>query len=631
MAADLSEAIEHHRRGRLDRALALYEAALAVDSENAQALHLIGLVLLQQGNPNKAADLLERAVALQPKEAAFHASLAEAQWAIGQRERAIACGRAALALEPENPEFLCNLGSSLASVGELDPAIRYLREAIRVQSDLAPAHNNLANALRQKGQKLAAVAHLREAVRLNPALAGAHSNLGELLLDAGEITSAVFHCHEAVRLAPAFAAGHHNLGNALLALGQFGEAEASFREAIRLDPSMAAAYAGLADLLEQAGELDRSQSLLRDVLRLDPYHAGALARLATRLRDRLPDGDRTAIATLLADSRLPGDKRSKLLFGIAQVLDARGRFDEAAAALVEANALARADFRGKGSGYDRVAHRKHIDAIIAAFTPDFFAKMRGLGVETERPVFVVGLPRSGTSLCEQVLASHPQVFGAGELRAAREMFEALPRATGRNLAPLDCVQYLDGASASHLARSYIKALAALDLEHERVVDKMPENTHYLGLIAALFPGARVIHCRRDLRDVALSLWMTEFGQLRWACDIDDIAGRIEDHRRLIEHWRRVLPRPILEIDYEAMVADLDNAARTLINGCGLPWHPACLDFHTTRRAVRTPSTVSVRQPIYSTSVGRWKNYAQALAPLFANLDNNPSMAVVCPS
>jgi hypothetical protein len=148
---------------------------------------------------------------------------------------------------------------------------------------------------------------------------------------------------------------------------------------------------------------------------------------------------------------------------------------------------------------------------------------------------------------------------------------------------------------------------------------MPENTRYLGLIAALFPGAKVIHCRRDLRDVALSLWMTEFAQLRWACDMDDIAGRIEEHCRLIDHWRRVLPLPILEIDYEAMVAELENASRKLIQGCGLAWDPACLDFHKTRRPVRTPSTVSVRQPIYSTSVGRWKNYAHSLAPLFAKL------------
>ncbi len=204
----------------------------------------------------------------------------------------------------------------------------------------------------------------------------------------------------------------------------------------------------------------------------------------------------------------------------------------------------------------------------------------------------------------------------------REMFESLPETTGQTAAPLACLRHLDRAAASRLARTYLAGLDALDKSHDRLVNKMPENTHYLGLIAALFPGAKLIHCRRDVRDVALSIWTTEFGQLRWACDIDDIAGRIEDHRRLTDHWRRVLPVPILEVDYEAMVADLENTARQLVAWCSLEWDPACLAFHQTRRPVRTASTVSVRQPIYPTSVGRWKNYEHSLAPLFAKLTSD---------
>lgn len=619
MTVDLSEAIEHHRRGRLDRAAALYEAALAVDPDDPHAHHLLGLVLLQRGNPIQAARLLERAVALEADEAAFHASLAEAHWALGRTESAIECGRAALALEPENPEFLCNLGSSLAQVGELDLGIRHLRDAIRLQPALAPAHNNLAGALRKKGEKAEALHHYREAVRLQPGLAGAHSNLGELLLEVGDTSTALHHCQEAIRLAPGFAAAHQGLGNVLLLLGRLAEAEGCFREALRLDPNTVGARAGLADLLEQLGEFDRSHSLLRDVLQIDPYHAGALARLATRLRDRLPPGDRAVINTLLGDPQLPSDARSKLQFGLAHVLDAEGQFDQAAALLSEANALARAEFRKRGLGYDAAGHRRRIDAIIDAFTPEFFARVRGMGLKTERPVFVVGLPRSGTSLCEQILATHPRVFGAGELRIARETFEAIPRATGQTGDPLSCLKHLDSASIAHLARSHLERLDALDRSHDRVVDKMPENTQYLGLIAALVPGAKVIYCRRDARDVALSIWMTEFGQLRWACDIDDIAGRIEGHRRLIDHWRNLLPLPLVEVDYEELITDFERTAKKLVSGCGLDWDPACLDFNKTRRPVRTPSAVSVRQPIFSTSVGRWKNYRHSLAPFFAQL------------
>jgi hypothetical protein len=154
------------------------------------------------------------------------------------------------------------------------------------------------------------------------------------------------------------------------------------------------------------------------------------------------------------------------------------------------------------------------------------------------------------------------------------------------------------------------------------VDKMPENSLYLGLIAALFPGAKLIHCRRDPRDVALSCWMTDFAEVRWACDLEHIATRIEQHQRIMEHWQRVLPTPIFEVDYEALVADPDRIARALVAWCGLEWDPACLEFHSARRPVRTASVAQVRQPVYRTSVGRWKNYERTLAPLLARLEGS---------
>jgi hypothetical protein len=195
--------------------------------------------------------------------------------------------------------------------------------------------------------------------------------------------------------------------------------------------------------------------------------------------------------------------------------------------------------------------------------------------------------------------------------------------TGRPGTPLDCLPYVDKAAATRLASAYLDGLDALDCAASRVVDKMPENTQFLGLIAALFPRAKVIHCRRDVRDVALSCWLTEFGLLRWGSDMSHIATRIEEYRRLIAHWRRVLPIPILEVDYDAMVNNLEVEARTLMAFCGLEWHPRALTFYETRRPVRTPSTAGVRQPVYSTSVGRWRNYERSLAPLFLGLTCDP--------
>ncbi len=257
--------------------------------------------------------------------------------------------------------------------------------------------------------------------------------------------------------------------------------------------------------------------------------------------------------------------------------------------------------------------------MLATCTPAFFERVRGLGLDSERPVFVFGLPRSGTTLVEQILASHPQVFGAGETRLARDHFEALPAAMGRDEPAMACLARLDSAAIQHVGQRYLDRLHALNGTALRVVDKMPDNYIYLGWLAALFPEARFIHCRRDLRDIAVSCWMTNFRQIRWANDPDHIASRFAEYRRLMDHWRTVLPVPLLEVDYEDTVADLEGVARRLLAWCRLDWEPACLEFHKSDRPVRTASVTQVRQPIYTRSVARWRHYEPALGGLFVRL------------
>jgi hypothetical protein len=298
-----------------------------------------------------------------------------------------------------------------------------------------------------------------------------------------------------------------------------------------------------------------------------------------------------------------------VLFGLAHVLDARGDFDRAARILEEANALQHSELRRRGRGYIPAAHRAFVDQLIATFSIEFFERTRGFGLETERPVFVVGLPRSGTTLVEQILGSHPRAFPAGELRLMQRAVEGPPAS----------VASLDAAAAKALAQRHLDALDAIAPGADRVIDKMPENLLYLGLIAVLFPRAAIIHCRRDLRDVALSCWITDFGEIRWASDVEAIRSRIFESRRVFEHWRRVLPTPVLEVDYEQLVADPETHSRRIVEHCRLDWSPACLNFAGSTRAVRTASTAQVRSPIYRTSVGRWRNYEKALAPLFAGL------------
>jgi len=256
---------------------------------------------------------------------------------------------------------------------------------------------------------------------------------------------------------------------------------------------------------------------------------------------------------------------------------------------------------------------------MATCTPAFFERVRGFGLETERPIFIVGLPRSGTTLTEQILASHSQVFGAGELRLAHEAFESLPAVMNSDAPAVECLGRLDRETARRLAERHLEQLRARDEKALRVADKMPDNYLCLGFLATLFPRAKFIHCLRDLRDIAVSCWMTNFRQIRWSCDPEHIASRFREYRRLMEHWRQVLPVPVLEVDYEETVADLEGVARRLVAWCGLEWEPACLAFYEGHRPVRTASVTQVRQPIYKHAVARWKHYEQALAPLLTQL------------
>jgi hypothetical protein len=353
-------------------------------------------------------------------------------------------------------------------------------------------------------------------------------------------------------------------------------------------------------------------------LHYDSRHAGAWSQLATLLRGKLPEDDLAAMRGLMSTGDLTESRQALLHFGLAQVLDARGSYDEAVEHLRLANAFHLAGWRRRGHAYDATAHSRFVDQMVAAFSQAFFERARPWGVDSDRPVFIVGLPRSGTTLIEQVLASHSQVFGAGELRLARADFTALAD-DGKEGRAFDGLTRLDAVRVQDLAAKHLDALQALDATARRVVDKMPDNYLYLGLLTVLFPKAKFIHCRRDLRDVAVSCWMTNFRHIRWASDADDIAFRFRDYQRAMDHWRRVLPVPLLEVDYEETVADLEGVARRLVSWCDLDWEAVCLAFHEGKRQVRTASVTQVRQPIYKRSVARWKHYESALGGLLSKL------------
>jgi tetratricopeptide (TPR) repeat protein len=507
----------------------------------------------------------------------------------------------------------------LRELGRLAEAKKAYAEALRLNPNLAMIYNNMGQALQEQGKLDDAFAWYQRGLQLAPNLARLHCNLGSLLEEWNKHEEASARYQVALRLDPNYAEAHNGLGWVWHEQGGYAEAQECYHAALRLKPDLAAAHCNLGTLREELSDFAGAENCFRAALQHDPRQASAWSLLATLLRTKLPEGDLAAMRRLLADPDLTDSKRALLHFGLAQVLDSRKCYGEAAAHLTQANAVCLAGWRQRGQGYDPAAHTSFVDQLLSSFTPAFFERVGGFGVESERPIFIVGLPRSGTTLTEQVLASHSQVFGVGELPLARVGFELLAGEGGSEDRALKNLARLDAATVQHLADRHLEGLRALNEPAPRVADKMPDNYLYLGLLATLFPKATFIHCRRDLRDISVSCWMTNFRHIRWANDLDYILARIQDYERLMAHWRQVLPVKVLEVDYEETVADLEGQARRLVSWCHLEWEPGCLAFHRSKRPVRTVSVTQVRQPIYTGSMGRWKNYQTALAAVFARL------------
>ncbi len=621
--------------GQLDKAVECCRTALALSPGYPEAANHLGLALMQQGKLAQAIEQFRAALLVRPNFAIVHSNLANALQAQGQLESAIKHYRKAIAYDPNLASAHDNLGQLLYERQEFPEALEHCQKAVELRPGFAAAHFNLANVLSMMGNLDEARRHYVEALRLNPSSAATHSNLGNVLSMMGNLDEARQHCVQALRLNPSLAAAHCNLGRVLSMMGNLDEARRHFVEALRLNPSFVEVHDNLGSLRVKLNDLKGAEESFRTSLRYDPNGVGAWEKLATWLRSTLSDDDLEAMRRLVANPALPKEKRASLHFALAQVFDARKLYAQAAEHLLHANALTLEVWRERGQNYDPAKHSRFVNEMIATCTPDFFHRLRGLGLHSQLPIFIVGLHRSGTTLIEQILASHSQVFGGGELEFTPDDFESLPevmrsveleKPTSGDLA----MAYLSrlGSEAIHtVAQRHLDRLRALHPTAQRITDKEPENYMFLGLLAVLFPKAKFIHCRRDLRDVAVSCWMTNFGRARWANDPDHIASRFQEYQRLMDHWRSTLPVPVLDIDYEETVADLEGVARKLVSWCELEWEPACLEYHRTQRPIHTASVTQVRQPIYTRSVGRWKNYEPALGSLFTKLVGEKAVRV----
>jgi tetratricopeptide (TPR) repeat protein len=612
--ADLIAALEHHRAGKLDRAEALYRKFLRKAPGNPDALHLLGVIAAARGDPDQAIELIGKAVAAVPNFAQGHSNLGNALRAAGRFADACVSYRRAITLRPDFAAAHSNLGLALCEQGHFAAAVASCQHAIGLDPRGAEVHTNLGNVLRRMGWLEEAETSLRQAARLNPGSSDLQINLAELLLELRRFEAAADCYGRAIEIDSHLVSAHRGLASSLRSAGEIEPAIAHYREALSLSPGEAPLWNDLGRCFLALGRFDEAVSAFRRALAIDPDLADAYRNLANCGLLPADDPEMARIAALTARTDLPIEQRAAASFAIAKSLDDADRYDEAFAAYDSANRLYRAARAAAGDRFDAADLARKIDRSIANFTPAFFAAVGGWGNPSDLPVFIVGLPRSGTSLVEQIAASHSRVFGAGELRNIGE--------ASATLGPVDTPW--TQATARRAADAHLERLSGLSGGADRVIDKLPDNIFMLGVIATLYPAARIIFCRRDPRDIGVSCFFQKFsaGLLTFSYHLADCGRRIRETERLGAHWRRVLPLRWLDIQYESLVADLEGESRRLIEYLGLAWEPACLDFHRTMRTVQTASSWQVRQPLYHRSVGRWRHYERHLGPLLQELGFN---------
>ena len=581
--------------------------------EDAHAHLNLGNALGRLGQLDEAAASYRRALEIDPDFAEAHNNLGELWLERGGLQEALRSCRHALRLRPYFAQAHQNLGKVLVRLARFDEAVRSCRSAIALTPEFAEAHNTLGTALVGLAQTSEAIAAFRRALHLDPALAAAHANLARALRSIGRLEEAVVAFRRALVLAPNLVLAHTELATALRLQRRTDEAEQSCRNALRLDPDCAAAFVVLAELRADAGRFAEAEEFLRRAAALDPHSAEAWAGLA-RLRRMTPADAAWLTATQrLVDHGMSPQGELLLRYAIGKYFDDLGDFEHAFSNFRRANELA----AGCAPPHERGALSRTIDLIIRSYDSRWVRRPRVAVHGSPRPVFIVGMLRSGTTLAEQVLASHPRVHGAGELTFWSEVGAAALSSAAPAADPA-AVETGDAALAE-LGDRYLQLLRQLSPEALRVVDKLPTNFLFLGLIHAALPGARIIHLRRHPIDTCLSIYFQHFEAANtYTNDLGDLAHYYGEYRRLMAHWRSVLPKDvILEVPYEGLVADLATWAGRMLEFIGVPWDARCLDFERAARPVVTASKWQVRQKLFASSVGRWRHYERFVTPLMS--------------
>ncbi len=616
MAVDalFMQAQQAHSEGRLAQAEVLYTSILDREPNNPEAIHFQGLLTHQTGRTQLALSLIERSLALRPQSAPFLTNAGLIYQAAGNWKMAVASFRKLAQLTPGDTKAWHNLGEALEQLGHTDEAIDACRRAASLAQSDSALWTGLAVKLIHRGQPAdleEAVVHSRKAISLAPNDAENHNNLAVALGLLHRRDEAVKAAQVAIQLAPQSSQPWLNLARIHVLSGDVNSALDAYEKGAELAPDVDLFYRSLANLLTEAGKFNDAIPFFRLLYERNPNNLGMLGRFIRYQKFTGVDDPLLLKARAAVDAA--GDQEegvSMLCFALGVILDKMEQYAAAFDYYARGNHI-----RAQNLHYDREAHHQYVGAIIQMYDADTLAKLRVLGNPNETPIIIVGMPRSGTTLTEQIIAAHPQVAGGGErgFWGAREPKE-LP----------------DQALINSLAQACLKDLASVPGADQarKTTDKMPGNFLRVGLIHAVFPNARIIHVQRHPVDNCLSIFFQSFNEYHpYSFDLEDLVHYRQEYERLMQHWREVMPADrYFEFDYEDLVADQEGMSRKLIDFCGLEWDDACLNYHQNEQVIKTASVWQVRQKIYTTSVARWRHYEPYIQPLMALLENPPETA-----
>lgn len=620
MAEDLIRKLEigfdAQRSGNVAKAEQLYRQVLDADADNKHALNLLGALFVNTNRPGEAVDHLKRALAVDPQEPQAHANIGLAYKDMGM---AIAAARhltESIRLSQQNPMIFNNLGNVLRELDQPRKAIQAYDKALRLDPDFSECWSNLAAAFKDAGEFETGLKAIDKALALEPELAQAYSNRGDIRLQQGRYEEALDDYQKAIEISPNFTATIVNMAKVLRDMDRPEDALNVLERAFEIEPGNPQTFHVKGVLLEQMGERESAVENFQKAIEIAPDLAMSHYYLAQIKGRQSTDDELDAALAIWAKEDMTPNATMYTAFALYRMYEQREEYDTAFAYLAAAN-KAKFDVRP----YDDDDFARFSGDILEATDRAIERHGTDIGHPDSWPVFVLGMPRSGTSLTEQILASHSEVAGAGELSYAFDTVRSIAKFTGKKF-PQD-METLTPAQFAKLGEEYIALHSEEHLAARYVVDKSPLNFQYIGPLALMLSGARFIHCHRDPIANCFAIHRIPFGlNQTYAHSLEGLGKYYTRFWNIMQHWKALFPGRILDVRYEDTVADVEAQVRRILDFLDLPFEEAVLDYHQTKRLVKTPSASQVREPIYKDAVAMWKNYEKHLGPLIDNLKVN---------